>query len=77
MIEKYVHLGRDGRARLGGSEVKVAHATLKGGTAANAEDDRESFYPNVVNAHDVFARFCDLQSRICSSAATANAVSRR
>ena len=41
---------------------EVAHATLKGGTAANAANSNASFWPAFTNAHAVLASPCGLKS---------------
>ena len=48
---------------------EVAHATLKGGTVANAANNDASLWLAVANAHDVLARFCELKSLMRRSAA--------
>ena len=42
----------------GGAGVKVAHATLKGGTVANAANNDTSLWPAVANAHAALASPC-------------------
>ena len=39
---------------------EVAHATLKGGTVANAANNDASLWSARANAHAAFARFCEL-----------------
>ena len=41
-----------------GAPQEVAHATLKGGTVANAANNDPSPWLAVANAHAVLARFC-------------------
>ena len=56
-----------------GAPQEVTHATLKGGTVANAANNDASHWSAVANAHAAFARFCELKSLMRRSAAVANA----
>ena len=49
---------------------EVAHATLKGGTVANAANNDTSPWSAIANAHAALARPCELKSPMrCSAAA--------
>ena len=54
-------------------QVEVRHATLKGGTLANAANSCASCSLAIANAHAVLARCCTLKLPRCSSATLANA----
>ena len=50
---------------------EVAHATLKGGTVANAANNDASLWLAVANAHAALASSCELKSLMrCSAAAS-------
>ena len=55
--------------------VEVAHATLKGGTVANAANIDASFWSAAANAHAVLGKFRWLQLNKHCSAAIATAAS--
>ena len=62
--------------RGGQAPQEVAHATLNGGTVANAANINASSWPAVANAHAVFVRPCGLKSPAHRLAIVANAVNR-
>ena len=55
---------------------EVAHATLKGGTVANAAKIDTSPWLALANAHAAFASPCELKSLMRRSAAVANAANK-